>query len=313
MTKLRNYSGERYKMCLNIQDCAYALIPKFSAVSAYCPVEMDHSVQLVSYVAAQNSSGMCENATLHTTIDAEFQSGAFHRLALCALHAFSFDQMYVSFLAWAPFRSLLCGAPTLEPPAALRSTGASQFRLWQNVLLGCMLLVALLATACKFRWRIERPGRFDRRACLAWILLCLASAPAVLSRARSIDVNGFYYHDAVTECAFELERHLPDAGMRNRITTIAARSPDSLKLAYLAANRLPVWNKTLYDLCGHCTLNAFGLETNTPLNEFILLGESAPPSEAAMASIIVPPFVPAAWRLEWTERFSDHVRGMRGF
>ena len=284
--------------CGTVEECIRGLLPSLFVVRLQCPDEVRAAEHIVSDLLLRGAS-MCTNATLHVEMASAFESGGtFFGLAACATRAMSFDQMYVSFLAWAPFRALICGPPPIGLAGALPTEGDPSMRPVYAAAVATALFTLGVVTS-----RVGSLSTQRHRLLIAcWLVLLVACIPPLRLRSQAMDVDGLFYRDELTSCALDFQRALPHANVRNRVTSVVAPVA-SLPALYERMRTMEVGNASLRSVCGHCSLYAFGLTTASGLNEHLILNRTPDRvDEVGIANVMLPAHVPRQWAEEWTAR-----------
>ena len=293
-----------------MEKCLGALLPSLFMVRMQCPSEARAAEHLITSLIAQ-AAPLCGNQTLDAEMERSFQQGGvFFELAACATRDMSFDQVYLSYLAWAPFRAMVC-SPTTTAGGRLSDAHASVGGRTAYAAIVIASLVALSFASTRVN-ALSKARHATLLAC--WAAVAIACVPALLWLPRpDMDVDGFYYHDDLTSCAFEFQRTLPEANLRNRVTSLVAPLA-SLKVMYDDVRELQVRNASLRTLCGHCSLYAFTLHGAHGLNEHLVLGRRPPvgDSELGLVNVLLPANVPREWAREWTEEVGRVVGARAG-
>ena len=289
--------------CGSVGECIGGLMPNLMLAKLRCPEGVRQAEAVVRELMVLGDE-VCSNATLDAQMRGTFEpGGAFFELATCAASTMQLRQEHISFLAWAPFRGLICG-PLTFPPAddGVRPPLPPYVRF---TLLSA-LLVAISMLAAATRAVLTTSPAFHRALMVGWAVVALSCLLMVAATSLPrVDVDGFYFQDTLTECAFEFEAALPEADLRTRVTSIVA-PVSSLGPLYDEVRAIRIHGVTLRELCGHCMAYAFGLATESGLNEHLILGRPFHgDDELGLLNLLIPSGAPRDWMAAWTDALQE--------
>ncbi len=290
-------------MCLDVAACLHDALPRLIMLQELCPVETERALDVIDQIALADME-VCTNATMDHGMDAHFMPshGVFYTLARCAIQFLAVEDTYFSFMAWAPFRSYVCGVREVTAASPRTASANEQLGLVYSALCATLLAssLALSAYVCALYVRRRcKPTTFVKGMhAAAWISWTFFLLFTVMHSSDSgmpqDDLYDFYYKDPATACAFNIRRETPNAIIQDNMLSLVT-TERSAKEVYETVRHLDVHGHTLASVCGHCSLFCMGaadlvshLVLDTPLK--------SPGDRQVTINMLLPPFADGGWR-----------------